>query len=144
MIYGVGNEFTDFSANLDQQCLIGGTVVAVDFADVFAVGDLAGEGFRVVADVGGERVDRTDQAGVVHEGILRSVVDTETEGVDAQFDTFAFPPDVFLAVGGDTEKVMVLACEVALSPTRFDDRLCQDHYRIDPEPFSRLAGKREI
>lgn len=83
-----------------------------------------------------------DQAGVVHEGILRSVVDTETEGVDAQFDTFAFPPDVFLAVGGDTEKVMVLACEVALSPTRFDDRLCQDHYRIDPETFSRLAGKR--
>ena len=67
MIYGVGNEFTDFSANLDQQRLIGGTVVAVDFADVFAVGDLAGEGFRVVADVGGERVDRTDQAGVVHE-----------------------------------------------------------------------------
>lgn len=56
-----------------------------------------------------------DQAGVVHEGILRSVVDTETEGVDAQLDTFAFPPDVFLAVGGDTEKVMVLACEVALS-----------------------------
>lgn len=54
MIYGVGNEFTDFSANLDQQRLIGGTVVAVDFADVFAVGDLAGEGFRVVADVGGE------------------------------------------------------------------------------------------
>ena len=48
MIYGVGNEFTDFSANLDQQRLIGGTVVAVDFADVFAVGDLAGEGFRVV------------------------------------------------------------------------------------------------
>ena len=66
-----------------------------------------------------------DQAGVVHEGILRSVVDTETEGVDAQFDTFAFPPDVFLAVGGDTEKVVVLACEVALSPTRFDDRLCR-------------------
>ena len=29
MIYGVGNEFTDFSANLDQQRLIGGTVVAV-------------------------------------------------------------------------------------------------------------------
>ena len=57
MIYGVGNEFTDFSANLDQQRLIGGTVVAVDFADVFAVGDLAGEGFRVVADVGGERVE---------------------------------------------------------------------------------------
>ena len=56
MIYGVGNEFTDFSANLDQQRLIGGTVVAVDFADVFAVGDFAGEGFRVVADVGGERV----------------------------------------------------------------------------------------
>ena len=56
MIYGVGNEFTDFFANLDQQRLIGGTVVAVDFADVFAVGDLAGEGFRVVADVGGERL----------------------------------------------------------------------------------------
>ena len=144
MIYGVGNEFTDFSANLDQQRLIGGTGVAVDFADVFAVGDLAGEGFRAVADVGGEGVDRTDQAGVVHEGILRSVVDTVTEGVDAQFDTFAFPPDVFLAVGGDTEKVMVLACEVALSPTRFDDRLCQDHFRIDQESFSRLAGKREI
>ena len=28
-----------------------------------------------------------DQAGVVHEGILRSVVDTETEGVGAQLDT---------------------------------------------------------
>lgn len=74
MIYGVGNEFTDFSANLDQQRLIGGTVVAVDFADVFAVGDLAGEGFRVVADVGGERVDRTDQAGVVHERVSGTVV----------------------------------------------------------------------
>lgn len=85
-----------------------------------------------------------DQAGIVHEGILRSVVDTETEGVGAQLDTFTFPPDVFLAVGGDTEKVVVLACEVALSPTRFDDCLCQDHYRIDPETFSRLAGKREI
>lgn len=103
-----------------------------------------GESLRVVADVGRRGVGMADQAGVVHEGILRSVVDTETEGVDAQFDTFAFPPDVFLAVGGDTEKVMVLACEVALSPTRFDDRLCQDHYRIDPETFSRLAGKREI
>ena len=53
MIYGVGNEFTDFSANLDQQRLIGGTVVAVDFADVFAVGDIAGECFRFVADVCG-------------------------------------------------------------------------------------------
>ena len=141
MIYGVGNEFTDFSANLDQQRLIGGTVVAVDFADVFAVGDLAGEGFRVVADVGGERVDRTDQAGVVHEGILRSVVDTETEGVDAQFDTFAFPPDVFLAVGGDTEIVVMLAGEITLSPARLDSRLCQDNHRIDPECFPRLSGE---
>lgn len=83
MIYGVGNEFTDFSANLDQQRLIGGTVVAVDFADVFAVGDLAGEGFRVVADVGGERVDRTDQAGVVHERVSGTVVGAETEGMGA-------------------------------------------------------------
>ena len=46
--------FSDLPANFDQQRLIGGTVVAVDFADVFAVGDFAGEGFRVVADVGGE------------------------------------------------------------------------------------------
>ena len=109
MIYGVGNEFTDFSANLDQQRLIGGTVVAVDFADVFAVGDLAGEGFRVVADVGGERVDRTDQAGVVHERVSGTVVGTETEGMGAQLDACAFPPDVGAAVGGEAEIVVMLA-----------------------------------
>ncbi len=50
---------------------------------------------RVVADVGRRGVGMADQAGVVHEGILRSVVDTETGGVGAQLDTFAFPPDVF-------------------------------------------------
>ena len=141
MIYGVGNEFTDFSANLDQQCLIGGTVVAVDFADVFAVGDLAGEGFRVVADVGGERVDRTDQAGVVHERVSGTVVGTETEGMGAQLDACAFPPDVGAAVGGETEIVVMLAGEITLSPARLDSRLCQDNRRIDPECFPRLSGE---
>lgn len=141
MIYGVGNEFTDFSANLDQQRLIGGTVVAVDFADVFAVGDLAGEGFRVVADVGGERVDRTDQAGVVHERVSGTVVGTETEGMGAQLDACAFPPDVGAAVGGEAEIVVMLAGEITLSPARLDSRLCQDNRRIDPECFPRLSGE---
>ena len=141
MIYGVGNEFTDFSANLDQQRLIGGTVVAVDFADVFAVGDFAGEGFRVVADVGGERVDRTDQAGVVHEGVAGGVVDTETEGMGAQLDALAFPPYIGTAVGGDAEIVKILAGKITLSPTRLDSRLCQYDRRIDPERFPRLLGK---
>lgn len=104
--------FPDLPANLDQQCLIGGTVVAVDFADVFAVGDFAGEGFRVVADVGGERVDRTDQAGVVHEGVARGVVDTETEGMGAQLDALAFPPYIGTAVGGDAEIVMILVGKI--------------------------------
>lgn len=145
MIYGVGNEFTDFSANLDQQRLIGGTVVTVDFADVFAVGDLAGEGFRVVADVGGERVDRTDQAGVVHERVSGTVVGTETEGMGAQLDACAFPPDVGAAVGSEAEIVVMLAGEITLSPARLDSRLCQDNRRIDPEcfPAFRARGRRE-
>lgn len=133
--------FPDLPANFDQQRLIGGTVVAVDFADVFAVGDFAGEGFRVVADVGGERVDRTDQAGVVHEGVAGGVVDTETEGMGAQLDALAFPPYIGTAVGGDAEIVMILVGKITLSPTRLDSRLCQYDCRIDPERFPRLLGK---
>ena len=140
-----GNEFTDFSANLDQQCLIGGTVVAVDFADVFAVGDLAGEGFRVVADVGGERVDRTDQAGVVHERVSGTVVGTETEGMGAQLDACAFPPDVGAAVGGETEIVVMLAGEITLSPARLDSRLCRITAGLirNASPAFRARGRRE-
>ena len=39
--------------DLDQCLAVGGAVVAVDFADVFAAGDYAGEGRRVVAGIGG-------------------------------------------------------------------------------------------
>gem|GEM_PF-3286658 len=45
---------------------------------------------------------------IVHEGVCGAVVDAETEGVGAELDAFAFPPDVGTAVGGDAEIVVVL------------------------------------
>lgn len=70
-----------------------------------------------------------------------AVVDAETEGVGAELDAFAFPPDVGTAVGGDAEIVVVLDGKCALAPTGFDRRLCKDDYRIDPEGFPRLLGQ---
>ncbi len=63
-------------------------------------------------------VDRTDQAGVVHERVSGTVVGTETEGMGAQLDACAFPPDVGAAVGGETEIVVMLAGEITSSPGR--------------------------
>lgn len=113
--------------------MVGGAVVAVDFADVFAVGDFTGKGFRVVAGVGGKRIGGAEQAGIVHEGVCGAVVDAETEGMGTQLDTFAFPPDVGTAVGGDAEIVVVLDGKGALAPAGLDRCLCKDDYRIDPE-----------
>lgn len=121
--------------------MVGGAVVAVDFADVFALGDFPGKGFCVVAGIGGKGVGGADQAGIVHEGVCGAVVDAETEGVGAELDAFAFPPDVGTAVGGDAEIVVVLDGKCALSPTGLDRCLCEDDYRIDPEGFPRLLGQ---
>ena len=71
--------FPDLPANFDQQRLIGGTVVAVDFADVFAVTDFEGKGSWLVADIGRIGVGVADQAGVVHEGVAGGVKNCRME-----------------------------------------------------------------
>ena len=56
-------------ANRNQQFPVGFAVVAVDFADVFAVTDFEGKGSCLVADIGGIGVGVADQAGIVHERV---------------------------------------------------------------------------
>ena len=135
-------------ADRHQHPLIGGTVVAIHFADVFAVSDLFGEGRRRVADRGGYRISGMDQTGIVHEAVFRGFVFAEPEGKDAavlgEVGLRAFPESVGTAESSDTEKVVMLLRQCAFAPAGFDGRLCQDNDGIDPETFSRLPGGRMI
>ena len=61
--------FFDCPTDRDQYSPVGFAVVAVYFADVFAVTDFEGKGGRLVADVGGIGVGVAEQAGIVHERV---------------------------------------------------------------------------
>ena len=126
----------------DQAAAVGFAVVAVQFADIRAVGYLAGIGFRIVAGLPGGTVVVADQAGEVEKGIFAGVVPAEIQGVTAGVHRcFATVPVLVTAtVGRQTEIVVAARCQFAHSPSAFEGSLCQYHGGIHVERGSRRHG----
>lgn len=116
-------------------------VIPIHLTDILTVRNLFREGRRVEADVGCNRVSRPDEAGIIHETMFGIGVGAEGEGAFAEADLRARPPEVFVAVCGDAEEVMMLVGERAFSPARFDGGLGEDDNGVEAEGFPGFAGR---
>ena len=96
-------------------------IIAVQFADVRTVGDLLCIGLRVVAYLPSGAIIVPYQAGEIEEGILSCVVASEIQWIGGcLYGSFpTMPISVAASIGGQSEIVSALLCQIARSPAAF-------------------------
>ena len=121
--------------DLDDTVPVRFPIIAVQFADVRTVGDLLCIGLRVVAYLPSGAIIVPYQAGEIEEGILSCVVASEIQWIGGcLYGSFpAMPISVAASIGGQSEIVSALLCQIARSPAAFKRRLCQNDQRIQIE-----------
>ncbi len=129
----------------DEALAVGFAVVAVQLADVGAVGNFAGVGGDVAAYLPGGAVVVAYQAGEVEERIFARVVAAEIQGIAGGPDggLATMPIGVATPVGGEAEEVAAGGCQVARAPATLESRLGEDRYRVHVESGSRRQGGRQ-
>lgn len=98
----------DLPRDLYQTPPIQFPVIPIHLTDILTVRNFFGEGRRIEADIRRNRISRPDEAGVIHKTMFGIGIGAEGEGAFAEADLRARPPEVFAAVAGDAEEVVML------------------------------------